>query len=155
MNIVALQLSQTIALKHLTTPLYFMASKMQASSTQKTKDSAGRRLGYSPIYLELRCLEIRKYTPMTSSPGREASSGSQARTSSWDSTKPSTPKSKESSSSGFPTKGKSPTTSSMSFPKSCQTASTLPLPLISTTPNCSPREQQKTTLKLWQWTSTM
>ena len=45
MNILTLQLSQTITLKQLTTSLYFMASKMQASSTQKTKDSAGRRLG--------------------------------------------------------------------------------------------------------------
>lgn len=45
MNILALHLSQSIAIKQLTTSLYFMASKMQASSTQKTKDSAGRRLG--------------------------------------------------------------------------------------------------------------
>lgn len=46
MNILTLQLSQALALKQLTTSLYFLASKMQASSTQKTKDSAGRRLGY-------------------------------------------------------------------------------------------------------------
>ena len=31
---------------NLLTQVAFFASKMQASSTQKTKDSAGRRLGY-------------------------------------------------------------------------------------------------------------
>jgi hypothetical protein len=44
MNILAHKLSLTF--HPLTTSIYFMASKMQASSTQKTKDSAGRRLGY-------------------------------------------------------------------------------------------------------------
>jgi hypothetical protein len=44
MNILAHKLS--VAFNPLTTSIYFMASKMQASSTQKTKDSAGRRLGY-------------------------------------------------------------------------------------------------------------
>jgi hypothetical protein len=45
MNILAHKFS--VAFQPLTTSIYFMASKMQASSTQKTKDSAGRRLGYN------------------------------------------------------------------------------------------------------------
>jgi hypothetical protein len=52
MNILTQKLSQTWALNQLTTNIYFLASKMQASSTQKTKDSAGRRLGYAKMNLE-------------------------------------------------------------------------------------------------------
>lgn len=44
-----------------TTRIAFFASKMQASSTQKTKDSAGRRLGIS-INIEVsKDLEVMKY----------------------------------------------------------------------------------------------
>lgn len=39
------RLSTGIIAKSLTTLIQFNASKMQASSTQNTKDSAGRRLG--------------------------------------------------------------------------------------------------------------
>jgi len=46
MNILTFGLCSKLSISHLTTSIYFMASKMQASSTQKTKDSAGRRLGY-------------------------------------------------------------------------------------------------------------
>jgi len=44
MNMIS-RLSNNIITKSLTTLIQFNASKMQASSTQKTKDSAGRRLG--------------------------------------------------------------------------------------------------------------
>lgn len=52
MNILTHRISQTLAFNQLTTSLYFLASKMQASSTQKTKDSAGRRLGYAYLDAE-------------------------------------------------------------------------------------------------------
>jgi hypothetical protein len=45
MNIIT-KLSNTIIAKSLTTLIQFNASKMQASSTQNTQDSAGKRLGY-------------------------------------------------------------------------------------------------------------
>lgn len=52
--------------------LRFFASKMQASSTQKTKDSAGRRLGKDCLLIEVsRSLAGRKSFLMTSSSGRE------------------------------------------------------------------------------------
>jgi hypothetical protein len=47
MNILTFGITSKLSLSNLTTSIYFMASKMQASSTQKTKDSAGRRLGYN------------------------------------------------------------------------------------------------------------
>lgn len=40
------QISKGIIYNSLTTQIAFNASKMQASSTQNTKDSAGKRLGY-------------------------------------------------------------------------------------------------------------
>lgn len=42
------------------TRVAFYASKMQASSTANTKDSAGRRLGYFFINQELKNLEEKK-----------------------------------------------------------------------------------------------
>ena len=44
MNIVA-KISNKLIINFLTTQIAFNASKMQASSTQNTKDSAGKRLG--------------------------------------------------------------------------------------------------------------
>lgn len=46
MNLIALKSLPSFSLAQLTTTIIFNASKMQASSTRKTKDSAGRRLGY-------------------------------------------------------------------------------------------------------------
>jgi hypothetical protein len=40
------RLSNNVITKSLTFLIQFNASKMQASSTQNTKDSDGRRLGY-------------------------------------------------------------------------------------------------------------
>jgi len=48
----ATRLTLQLGSVQLTTSLKFFASKMQASSTQKTKDSAGRRLGYFLIQTE-------------------------------------------------------------------------------------------------------
>lgn len=45
MNIIGLGAAKPLVLQALTNVIRFNASKMQASSTQKTKDSAGRRLG--------------------------------------------------------------------------------------------------------------
>jgi hypothetical protein len=45
MNILAQKIANGAIFYQLTTQINFFASKMQASSTQKTKDSAGRRLG--------------------------------------------------------------------------------------------------------------
>ncbi len=45
MNIVA-KISNQLIFNSLTKIITFNASKMQASSTQNTKDSAGKRLGY-------------------------------------------------------------------------------------------------------------
>ena len=45
MNKIASNLTNYLGIHQLTNQIYFFASKMQASSTQKTKDSAGRRLG--------------------------------------------------------------------------------------------------------------
>jgi hypothetical protein len=45
MNIVT-KISNKLIFNSLTTQITFNASKMQASSTQNTKDSAGKRLGY-------------------------------------------------------------------------------------------------------------
>lgn len=44
-----------------TTRLAFFASKMQASSTQKTKDSAGKRLGKLILIKESKDLEERRF----------------------------------------------------------------------------------------------
>jgi len=52
MNKLASSLTNSLGLYQLTQTIYFAASKMQASSTQKTKDSAGKRLGYNNHYLE-------------------------------------------------------------------------------------------------------
>ena len=46
--------SKVLSQQSLTSLVRFYASKMQASSTQKTKDSAGKRLGYLHLYLELK-----------------------------------------------------------------------------------------------------
>lgn len=47
MNInLVLKIATNLLYNSLTTQIVFSASKMQASSTQNTKDSAGRRLGY-------------------------------------------------------------------------------------------------------------
>ena len=45
MNILASFSHRNHIVQNLTTQIMFNASKMQASSTQKTKDSAGKRLG--------------------------------------------------------------------------------------------------------------
>lgn len=52
MNKITSSLSSCFGFNQLTRTIFFEASKMQASSTQKTKDSAGRRLGYSIKYSE-------------------------------------------------------------------------------------------------------
>ena len=52
MNKIIGNIVSCLAINQLSNRIYFMASKMQASSTQKTKDSAGRRLGYMVLYLE-------------------------------------------------------------------------------------------------------
>ncbi len=49
MNIVA-KISNKLIFNSLTTSINYNASKMQASSTQNTKDSAGKRLGYFYSY---------------------------------------------------------------------------------------------------------
>jgi len=77
MNILAHKIYTQLSANQLTTTLCYFASKMQASSTQKTKDSAGRRLGYAIFDLEPKYLEVKQYTPMTSLLGREVLSGSQ------------------------------------------------------------------------------
>lgn len=51
MNIVA-KLSNNVMIKSLITNITFNASKMQASSTQNTKDSAGKRLGYFLLLIQ-------------------------------------------------------------------------------------------------------
>jgi hypothetical protein len=53
---------------------------MQASSTQKTKDSAGRRLGTSIQIQESKDLEDMKYTLEISLQGKEVSNGIQEST---------------------------------------------------------------------------
>ena len=63
MNILAQRIHNQLAT--LSTTLAFFASKMQASSTQKTKDSAGRRLGYPILHSESKSWEARKSTPTT------------------------------------------------------------------------------------------
>lgn len=52
MNKIASNITNSLAFSQLTQTIYFLASKMQASSTQKTKDSAGKRLGYSVVNVE-------------------------------------------------------------------------------------------------------
>lgn len=56
----------------LTMQLRFEASKMQASSTQKTKDSAGRRLGMNMVMEVLRNSEEKRHFLTISSSGKEA-----------------------------------------------------------------------------------
>lgn len=51
MNLLAISKSKSLSVFSLTNLICFNASKMQASSTQKTKDSAGRRLGYLSLQL--------------------------------------------------------------------------------------------------------
>jgi hypothetical protein len=53
---------------------------MQASSTQKTKDSAGRRLGYPFRHSGSKCSETRRCIRMTLSLGSVGSSGKLERT---------------------------------------------------------------------------
>ena len=48
MNIIA-RISNKLLFNALTSQITFKASKMQASSTQNTKDSAGKRLGYKVL----------------------------------------------------------------------------------------------------------
>lgn len=75
MNMLAMRLATQLRAESLTTNLKFFASKMQASSTQKTKDSAGRRLGYRLIYAESRYLAINRSIQTILLPGREDSNG--------------------------------------------------------------------------------
>lgn len=51
MNIVA-KISNKLVSNILTTQIAYNASKMQASSTQNTKDSAGKRLGYAIFLIQ-------------------------------------------------------------------------------------------------------
>ncbi len=46
MNFISFKIINNPVFRQLTTNINFCASKMQASSTQNNKDSAGRRLGY-------------------------------------------------------------------------------------------------------------
>lgn len=77
MNILTFGLTSKLSLSNLTTSIYFMASKMQASSTQKTKDSAGRRLGYLSYNIVSKFQEINKYIQTISSQDKEDSNGNQ------------------------------------------------------------------------------
>jgi hypothetical protein len=61
----------------LTQTARYFASKMQASSTQKTKDSAGRRLGYGYNDEGQRFLEVNKYIRMILLPVNVVSNGNQ------------------------------------------------------------------------------
>lgn len=79
MNILAHKIYNQLAVNQLTTTLAYFASKMQASSTQKTKDSAGRRLGYSNYNVELKFSEGRKFIQTTLLHVREVSNGNQAK----------------------------------------------------------------------------
>lgn len=79
MNILAHKIYNQLAINQLTTTLTYFASKMQASSTQKTKDSAGRRLGYNNSNLELKFLEDKRSIQMTLLHVREVSNGNQAK----------------------------------------------------------------------------
>lgn len=152
MNILTHKLSQSPILNPLTTSLYFFASKMQASSTQKTKDSAGRRLGYAYLYPEWKSLEISRYIQTTLSPDSEVSSGRPARM--WSSVRirPSMLRSKESSSSDYPTNGKCPSTTWMSNQKPYPIANTALHVLTTTIPNFSHNAPPETTLNYLSWT---
>jgi len=79
MNILATKIYNQLAVNQLTTTLTYFASKMQASSTQKTKDSAGRRLGYNKSNTVLKYSEGRKSTQMISLRVREVLNGNQAK----------------------------------------------------------------------------
>ena len=79
MNILATKIYNQLAVNQLTTTLAYFASKMQASSTQKTKDSAGRRLGYNKSNTVLKYSEGRKFTQTISLLVREALNGNQAK----------------------------------------------------------------------------
>jgi hypothetical protein len=71
----AMRLATKLCAQRLTTSIAFFASKMQASSTQKTKDSAGRRLGYRLIYAESKYLETNRSIRTILLPDREDSNG--------------------------------------------------------------------------------
>jgi hypothetical protein len=79
MNILVNKLYNQLALNQLTTTLTYFASKMQASSTQKTKDSAGKRLGYNNSDLESKFWEVKKSIQMTLLHVKEVSNGNQAK----------------------------------------------------------------------------
>ena len=79
MNILTSFLYRNHIIQNLTTQIIYNASKMQASSTQKTKDSPGKRLGYLSVHQESKNLEDRLSIPMISLLGKEDSSGNQDR----------------------------------------------------------------------------
>jgi hypothetical protein len=78
MNILAQKIYNQLTIHQLTSTLTYFASKMQASSTQKTKDSAGRRLGYISSFIELKFSEGKKFIQTTLLHVREVSNGNQA-----------------------------------------------------------------------------
>ena len=61
MNILTSFSHRNHIVQNLTTLIIYNASKMQASSTQKTKDSAGKRLGYFKSYIVSKNLEDKQY----------------------------------------------------------------------------------------------
>lgn len=75
------RLSNNVITKSLTFLIQFNASKMQASSTQNTKDSDGRRLGYWFIIkkIDWKSLVVKKFTLEILLPDKEVSNGNQVK----------------------------------------------------------------------------